>query len=410
MYKRRVEERNKHIMYETTTGNITYLSIIVILSTIASIFFFTDPVRKVSNYKRAMNDFAAFFILSAIAFISYTSSFEAYKVYTIFMTNFLILCSFTLLKQGFMQRKSTTKVVLFSEPKYIILIFTIPLANSLIFHYFPGEYFFRSLIILSIIVFFVLSTVKYIAKDEADVSYGEKAAQVAINSVVIFIAILLILLFSTQDKTLYFPFITVTYISTLVLLMGAIQTMFLSDFADKYKKESNTDFLTQLYNRRYFIEKSQEFINLSKRSEINSSILMIDIDDFKFVNDTFGHDVGDKVLKNIAFTLKQQGRETDICARIGGEEFCIFLPQTEARGASLLADRIRESVESLVTSSHICDVRATISIGLCEIDRESFHIMTTIKHADRALYFAKEQGKNQVCDYNSIKHLHLKEQ
>jgi diguanylate cyclase (GGDEF)-like protein len=158
-----------------------------------------------------------------------------------------------------------------------------------------------------------------------------------------------------------------------------------------------TDGLTGLYNRRYFEERLEEETRRSRRYNRPMSILMIDIDYFKNYNDACGHLKGDEVLKQIARTLQKHSRETDIAARYGGEEFVMILPETDARNASRLGDRIRKSVEetSFEGQEQIPSKRVTISVGvscLGKID-EGYDVL---ERADRALYVSKQSGKNRV--------------
>jgi len=397
-------------MLDVAVTDLTFVIIIIILSLTAAIFFYTDPVRKVHKYKRSMNDFSAFFLLSAIVFSGYVFSEQEHNLFAIFFTNLLALSSFIALKQGFIQRKTRRKIMLFFQYRYLFGLVVVPFTNTALTFYFPNDSIFNSLILLPGIIFIVLSTIKYVAVEDHKESYGEKSTILALYMTVLFITLLLISMFFMENKDIQLSVMTITYAGVLVILMAAIQTMFLSDFADKYKLESNTDFLTGLYNRRYFIKTVQKYIKLSQRNNKIGTIIMIDIDDFKFINDVFGHDVGDEVLKEVSNTIQQTVRETDVVARLGGEEFCIYLAESYRAGAKLLAERLREKTEQLIVESEICDVKVTLSFGLCEVDTDSFELMTTLKHADRALYHAKNNGKNQVIDYDDIKHLQPSEQ
>ena len=159
---------------------------------------------------------------------------------------------------------------------------------------------------------------------------------------------------------------------------------------------ANTDSLTKLYNRRYFFEHVHKFLDMSVRENKVSTILMLDIDKFKNVNDTFGHDIGDKILQDFAKVLSENIRKGDIFARFGGEEFIVFLPHANYENALVVAEKIRSSIE---TFKSIQNIKSTVSIGISEVLND---IDITIKEADTALYKAKENGRNRVECYAII--------
>ena len=160
-----------------------------------------------------------------------------------------------------------------------------------------------------------------------------------------------------------------------------------------------TDGLTGLYTRRYFFERFDEELQRSKRHGLKFSFLMIDIDDFKRCNDTYGHLVGDVVLKETAHIAKESAREIDLMARYGGEEFSIILPETDRAGAMLVAERIRKRTEDNIFKAYDEKLKITVSIGLAVYPDDSQEVSDLIERADKALYAAKSSGKNIVCEY-----------
>ena len=160
-----------------------------------------------------------------------------------------------------------------------------------------------------------------------------------------------------------------------------------------------TDSLTGLYTRRYFFERFNEELQRSKRHGFKFSFLMIDIDDFKRCNDTYGHLVGDVVLKETAHIAKVSAREIDLMARYGGEEFSLVLPETDRAGAMLVAQRIRKRIEENVFKAYDEKLKITVSIGLSVYPDDSQEVPDLVERADKALYAAKISGKNIVCEY-----------
>ena len=166
---------------------------------------------------------------------------------------------------------------------------------------------------------------------------------------------------------------------------------------------ANKDPLTNLYNRRYFNETSSLLFNLSKREKSNLTTLMIDIDYFKAINDTYGHLTGDKVLKNMADNLLQIIRETDVAIRFGGEEFIILLPNTALQGAKSIAQKICKTIakEKIMSLNDNTSFQYTVSIGITICDCENdIDIDNLIQRSDEALYRAKNAGRNQVVVYS----------
>ena len=160
-----------------------------------------------------------------------------------------------------------------------------------------------------------------------------------------------------------------------------------------------TDGLTGLYTRRYFFERFDEELQRSKRHGFKFSFLMMDIDDFKKCNDTYGHLVGDVVLKETALIAKGSTREIDLMARYGGEEFSIVLPETDRAGAILVAQRMRKKIEDNIFKAYDEKLKMTVSIGLAVYPDDSQEMSDLIEAADKALYAAKSSGKNIVCEY-----------
>ncbi|MGD0585285.1 MAG: diguanylate cyclase [Oryzomonas sp.] len=160
---------------------------------------------------------------------------------------------------------------------------------------------------------------------------------------------------------------------------------------------SNTDPLTGLYNRRYLMSFLECELARSGRTQEPLSILMIDIDHFKNVNDTYGHQAGDVVLKSIADVARANLRCYDIAARYGGEEFVLVLPGTELSGALIVAERLRAAVRAATYHPPCEALTVMVSIGVAAISLAQVDaIEALLKRADEALYRAKEAGRNRI--------------
>ncbi|MFQ3249018.1 MAG: diguanylate cyclase (GGDEF)-like protein [Glaciecola sp.] len=163
------------------------------------------------------------------------------------------------------------------------------------------------------------------------------------------------------------------------------------------------DYLTQLYNRRAFTSAVQPQWHFADRNQKPCSIILVDIDWFKKINDHFGHAAGDTVLKSIASTLKRKMRKSDILARWGGEEFIIFLPNTDISAATKLASSILTAIQEENFVHEGRSLSITASLGVAEYSKSMTKLEDLIKQADVALYKAKTAGRNRVCGINHHK-------
>lgn len=166
-------------------------------------------------------------------------------------------------------------------------------------------------------------------------------------------------------------------------------------FEKQLVQMATTDGLTGLYNRIHFIELAEKEAQISLRYKTPLSLIMFDIDHFKHINDSFGHAIGDEVLRELSRRVRQTLRETDFAGRLGGEEFAVICRATP-QDACILAERLRKAMES---SQVICGetvISFTISLGVAGIEGNTYNITELLKHADDALYEAKNAGRNQT--------------
>jgi len=161
-------------------------------------------------------------------------------------------------------------------------------------------------------------------------------------------------------------------------------------------QHSTHDSLTGLYNRQYFSNALTQHFSLAARNQSDLSILFIDVDDFKDVNDAYGHSVGDNVLRQVSTTISQAVRQSDIAARYGGEEFIVLLPLTNSIEALILAERIRTNVEKAKLDANGKTLSVTVSGGVASFPVNAQNADDLINLADSALYRAKGAGKNNI--------------
>lgn len=178
-----------------------------------------------------------------------------------------------------------------------------------------------------------------------------------------------------------------------VIAAGALETAWAVQEATE---RARTDQLTGIANRRHFDEQFARMIGETDRYGGSAALVVADIDFFKKVNDTYGHEVGDAVLIAVAHALAGERRTTDFAARIGGEEIALLLPQTDAQGALEVAERLRERVEALLVRTRAAEIRVTASFGVALYTARSGTGSRLFERADKALYSAKHNGRNRV--------------
>ncbi len=163
----------------------------------------------------------------------------------------------------------------------------------------------------------------------------------------------------------------------------------------KSRRLSVTDGLTGLYNHRYFQEHLETELSRAQRYDRALSLIIIDLDNFKEINDTYGHLRGDKILKNVSRYLKKAVRRADTVCRYGGDEFCVILPETPKEGAMALGERIRKGMSR--EGSAPGEVSVKVSLGVSSYPDDGVDLKGIIGKADGALYRAKEEGRDRIC-------------
>ena len=170
-----------------------------------------------------------------------------------------------------------------------------------------------------------------------------------------------------------------------------------NSYHEEIYRLTTIDGLTQIYNKRYFLETLEREISRAHRYRRELTLMMMDIDHFKKINDTYGHLAGDYVLKQLASVIKARIRREDTMSRYGGEEFALVLPEVDQINAGQTAEKIRKLVEKTVFKFEDTKIPVTVSMGVSALDPETKDPNDFIKRADEKLYQAKNQGRNQVC-------------
>ena len=199
-------------------------------------------------------------------------------------------------------------------------------------------------------------------------------------------------------------------VAVMILFTGTLALETATEFIrfSKIERENIIDHLTGVHNRRYLDERIASEAIRAHKYDMPLSMMMIDIDHFKAVNDRYGHQTGDRVLKSLCELLIKEVRATDVVARYGGEEIVILTIQTRISDTFDLAERLRKAVETSIMvpvdkNEQREDIRITVSIGVAGLDQQGFDSQAMIKKADMALYQAKSEGRNRAIAYHDEK-------
>lgn len=200
-------------------------------------------------------------------------------------------------------------------------------------------------------------------------------------------------------------------VNAYTFMLGAVSQFFISSLFvlmlgyqlnQNLESIATIDGLTGILNRRGLEDAANKMQGVCKRINLSMAVLLIDIDHFKKVNDQFGHLSGDDVLKHLAATISNILRTGDVAGRYGGEEFCVFLPNTNENDASVLAERIRAGIEATPFKDYDLIINITVSIGVADSVRAGYEFKGLVAAADGAMYAAKNSGRNRVTRYSEV--------
>ena len=212
---------------------------------------------------------------------------------------------------------------------------------------------------------------------------------------------------ANHEKIVVISGVIALYILLLALIRLASSMLIkqnrkLEEFSSLMREKALTDDLTNLYNRRFFDPRLEEELHRASRYARPLSIIMIDIDLFKLVNDQMGHQIGDEVLSTTAALIKANLRRVDIACRLGGDEFAIIMPETEGENAMVVAERLRQAYKTILKHYRGENLPLTISTGVAEYPSSARTSEDIIAAADKALYHSKNKGRNKSTYYNIL--------
>ena len=218
--------------------------------------------------------------------------------------------------------------------------------------------------------------------------------------ITILTSIVFILLITYTVNSIYVRELNILKLNKTLEVKVNQRTKELKNANKKLLEISSVDFLTNIPNRRYFFEVGNKSFHLAKREKHPLSIIYIDIDHFKSINDNYGHNIGDEILKLVSSKMNKLIRKSDILARTGGEEFTILLNNTDKENAFILAEKLRTTIENSCYRDKEFEIQVTISLGISELQNDDEELDSIISRADKALYKAKNESRNKTVIYS----------
>lgn len=369
-----------------------YFVLLVVLSTTAYAFFYFIPTSKLERSDQSVPYFSFFYLLNALGFSQFLI--DDSSLAAALGNAFFVLSVHSLifgLKLRTMEVNSPHYRVLAVVNAFLVFLFTWGTLNLE-----SNPRIFRICTIsLNMGLLYVYGF--YICLNKNVESIRTKTLRVTLLISAVLISLSWVPLYFTGDDVLHLRSVFASLTIILFVLFGGLLSLLMSDIIHFYYKNSITDSLSGLYNRRHFTEVGREMLYSAKRHQFPVCCVLCDIDYFKSINDTHGHDVGDDIIVKVAKLLQKSARPRDLVARIGGEEYAIMLDNTDLAGAVEFAERARVNIKKIKSRGVNAPVSVTASFGVYEASQGT--ILAALKHADIALYRAKNNGRDQVATH-----------
>lgn len=218
--------------------------------------------------------------------------------------------------------------------------------------------------------------------------------------ITIFTSLIFIIIITYTIHSIYIRELNIMKLNKTLEAKVHQRTKELKNANKKLLEISSIDFLTNIPNRRCFFEVGSKAFHLAKREKKQLSVICVDVDHFKSINDNYGHNIGDEILKLVSSKMNKLIRKSDILARTGGEEFTILLNNTDKDNAFILAEKLRTTIENSYYRDKELEIQVTISLGISELQDEDDDLDSIINRADKALYSAKNESRNKTVIYS----------
>lgn len=366
-----------------------FFNLLLVISVIAFSFFYHISSRQTKANNQSILYFSLYFLFNAFGFAQFLLG--EMHLLTASGNTFFVLSTYALV-QGLKCRGATMEH-LYRQPVAIINTLGVFVFTWWTLHMAYDMRVFR-VALISVNIGTVYFYGAYIAYKEQNKPLNANVVSVSLLCCSILMAFSWLPLHLTGDATFHLRAIFTVITLSIFLVFGSLLTTLLADVVNYYYQNSITDTLSNLYNRRHLMEAGQKLLSSSIQKAYPVSCVMCDIDNFKTINDEYGHDAGDKVIAAVAELFYQETRSRDLAARVGGEEFAILLNDTDSHAASDFANRLRERISLLNFTEIAANFRVTASFGVVCAANDSLSAL--LKSADTALYQAKDNGRNCV--------------
>lgn len=366
----------------------------ILLGVFSAVFFSLVPMSTSAKSCSISKCFSGFHALIVLASVSYFGRDLYSDQVTTFINGFLYLSGALLLRHGFILRKhSQVSVFSILRSRFYWLCIGLMLAiNVFLLHMVYDSFWLRITVMNMLMVIITFSIVPYIYLEKIPTT-GEKVVKVVTFLIAgLFLVTPLAYVF-TENIRFYILITMLLQLLITHIWFGCLCALMMSDSIQMHYKNSILDSLTGTYNRRYFMNYAQ---SLPENSYTDTNALIIcDLDDFKHINDTYGHQQGDRMIIAFAKLLQDNISRNDMVARIGGEEFAVFLANVTLDEAKKIAQRICDLTKEITIDTAEKAHRLTASFGVTYYGK-NLGIDVAFSHADQAMYTAKKQGKSQV--------------
>ncbi|WP_448568266.1 GGDEF domain-containing protein [Thalassotalea ganghwensis] len=382
-------------------SGFAYLFVATMTGVIATLYFSFSPLKFDYNQRTTIRYFSLLFLSYSCFYVVYATRPFIDADLSVLLANFFFTLAMHCLRYGLMWRVGRTHKHIYQDMAFWVNLGVIIVINYILLFKLSDSLSSRQMVSSWNLFLVYIAASRFIVDKIDNPSKGEKIFRTTVWVLMPFPLIVLIPSVFYHDPFINASLVLVWLTLQTIALFGGLTFLLLSDVIDMHYRNSVTDPLTKLFNRRHFMAQASAMISSAHRHAFPMSVILCDIDHFKQVNDSYGHNIGDKVIVKFANILKNQAREEDVVARFGGEEFIILLPQTNADGAKALATRMCEATRKLVINCPQGEFQFTASFGVATFD-STINIEENIKNADEALYLAKESGRNQVVVYSSL--------
>lgn len=376
------------------------MTLTVVVLGIASVLLFQFLPSAINpEQRKSRKYFILFFAAASAAFAVFAVLVKVLNPVAALLANSgLYIFSIHCLYHGLLVRKNKSAKRLMQNKCMLANILFILIFQYIGHVYFPEYAHIRVAVFNVNLIVLFFSCLPLVADKN---SQGEETVRYAIYAMS-FVVVLLIISVQMPSTFEYYSLIVMgVQALQFHVWLGALSALIMSDNIQMHYQNSVTDSMTGVPNRRYFVAQVKSAIKVGQQKKQPMAMVICDIDHFKSVNDQYGHETGDTVIKEFAKGLKAILRSDDTLARMGGEEFAVFLPNTTKAEAVKLAERMRSATEELLISSVKDEpISVTASFGIASFE-DAADINHYLSAADHAMYEAKKSGRNRVCAFSS---------